>query len=206
MSRARTVLISTTVAAALGGALVFANWERLTSATPRGVGPLKLGMTVDEVQAIPSSGVVRLTAPLTPEPGGTDTQFFATRLATPWTPEPRPARLTFVQSRLQRIEIELGGGKAVSDMVVEQLEERYGKAATHDLSQVSSCYTKDGLNRHVPWGAVREVWDDRQRQTHYHAYVEHFQGSECLSMPARNRVKYRGTLVIYSEPRPASPF
>lgn len=130
---------------------------------PTGIGDLKIGQSMTQIEALPTGGAVYLNAPMTPyvykeskpTPGE---DRFDTALKTPWSDEPMKAVLTFKEGALTRINVTLPDSTSTSDTIREQIASKYGEPTVEDKTKEEQCLYKNGANFKLKSGFVTYSW------------------------------------------------
>lgn len=133
---------------------------------PIGFGSIKLGVSKEAIEAIKSEEGIYLTAPMspyqyknsTPTPGQ---NRFDTRVSSPFSRESFKAVLTFDDTKLINIYLDLTKSEFVFDSVKKAITEKYGDAKTENTMKEEQCIYKNGNNFKVSTGAISHKWSEQ---------------------------------------------
>lgn len=137
---------------------------------PTGLGTIKLGMSKEEIEAIPASEDVRLEGTMTPyqyknqapKPG---VEKFDAALVTPLTTAPLKAVLTFEEGRLTGLYVSIDDASGLLERLAKHISERYGPGKVEDSRKEEQCIYKNGANFKLTSGVVRTQWTEEAGTT-----------------------------------------
>jgi len=180
---------------------------------PLGIGPLKLGMSKEDVEVLPEGGV-RIAAPLTTyrPPGNAPAiikmgeEKFDTLLHTPWSGTPLKAVLTFRLGKLQGVYVSWHDDGPALEPIVNQVAEKYGPAKVADRTTTERCPSAGGGVVEVKNGTYEYSWsqdvDNREVRTNISSYVI----DGCLGRRYNQRRTTLNGLSISYVPKTSNPF
>lgn len=132
---------------------------------PTGIGPINIGMTKAEIDALPVDGSVHLASPLrvfepkhqvSSKAQGRD--IYVSELVSPLAASPRKVELHFVGDRLISIGVTLEG-ELDTDRAVRMISEKYGEPQKRDERKEEQCIYKNGSNFKLQYGTLEYVWE-----------------------------------------------
>lgn len=139
--------------------------ERKAPTGPTGIGSIKIGMTKEEVEAIPQTEAVALTSPLTlrgpsesytPKPGE---DRYDTLIKMPGHDTPLKASMAFKEGKLTMVRVDL---EKAPSFIVESLErqitDRYAAPTVKDNRKEEDCIYRNGNSFKIKSGLVTKSW------------------------------------------------
>lgn len=133
------------------------------AAGPKGYGPLTLGMTREEIQALRAADTVYLNEPMTPyqykhiQPKHGEEMFDAL-IITPLSQNPLKAVLTFESGKLISLWVMLEKSSTMLKTVNTQITSKYGSGNIRDNRTEEQCIYKNGANFKINSGAIYTEW------------------------------------------------
>ena len=138
---------------------------------PVGIGPLKIGMTVDQINALSvSDGVyllsgMQLSAPVDPEMlkrlgvklAPVVGERYEGDLVVPFSENPVKSKLIIYEGKLASVYVRLDG-KGLTDKVTDQITDKYGSGKVDDRLEEELCIYKNGANYKLKSGAYYNNW------------------------------------------------
>lgn len=135
---------------------------------PVGIGKLEIGMPRSAVEGLAESDGVHLSSPLTPyeykktEPTPGEDKFDTT-LVSPLSEKPLKAVLTFSDSGLKSIFVELGESSRDVDRVKDLISAKYGEPKVENSMKEEQCVYKNGANFKVSSGIIKHSWNQERQ-------------------------------------------
>lgn len=181
---------------------------------PIGVGPLQIGLTQAQVEALPATGGIHLAEPLGPyvPPGGRPVELkpgeerFAAKVQTPWDGAPLDSSLTFTNGSLSSIYIKLNDSEALMKRVADQIAEKFGAAKVVDDTKVERCPSYGGGSTEIESGSLSHRWSVVQGQKEIRTSVSSYVLESCLSRSYGQARSVLTSLSIWTVDAVANPF
>ncbi len=132
---------------------------------PTAIGPLKLGMSKNEVSSIPATSTLHVVgelSPYAPPPSGNYTpgpgeERFDAKIVTPWQTDPIEGVLTFLNGKLSDIYLVFNENEASVRTIVEQVSQKYGPPELADTRRTEQCRLS-GRTVEVKSGDISNRW------------------------------------------------
>lgn len=130
---------------------------------PVGLGPIKVGMQMDEVTQLQEADGVYLAEPLsaydnkyyTPKPG---VDKYSAKIRIPNTSKPLESILTFSGNQLTELYVSFESSSNLYDKMNEQISDKYNKGLVKDGLKEEQCIYKNGANFKITTGVVTTTW------------------------------------------------
>jgi len=180
---------------------------------PTGIGSLQLGLTPEQVTALPESGV-HLAAPLGPyqSPGGRPVELkpgeerFDTKIQTPWSDGPLKATLTFNGGTLTSMYVNLDDSEALVKTVAAQIEEKFGAPQVTDSRTVERCPSYAGGTEEVRSGSLYNIWNQDKGNKVVRTNVGTYVLDGCLGRRYNERRKVLASISVFTVEASKNPF
>ena len=132
---------------------------------PTGLGPLQIGLTKAQVEALPQTGIHPTTPlavdvppanlPVKMKPGE---ERFKTTLQTPWQDAPLEASLTFQDDKLSSIYVGWDNKEHIVKTVTDQITEKFGQPSIADRIKTERCPSGGGSSMELKNGSLDYSW------------------------------------------------
>lgn len=151
--------------------------------SPSGLGRISLGMTKEAIEAIPVSESVALVASMTPYEYKHDTpkageDKYNAQVQTPFSPRPIKAVLTFKESKLISLFLDLKDD-FVLDKIKAQIEQKYGAPETTDNRKEEQCVYRNGNSFKITSGTLSYKWKGQLPEGQTHASLSDISVDTC---------------------------
>lgn len=133
---------------------------------PSGLGPLKIGMSKSQVEALSAADGIYLTSSMTPYVSqsyvpveGVD--IFRTYMQTPLASTAFDTYLTFEAGKLSVINFGLDDAGTVLEKINSQISEKYGAGVVKSDKKEELCIYKNGANFKITTGETKTTWTEQ---------------------------------------------
>ncbi|KAF1022146.1 MAG: hypothetical protein GAK30_01291 [Paracidovorax wautersii] len=153
----------------MGAAIALMFAYQANAAGPVGFGPIKVGMSKEELQMLTTVDSVYLNAPLEPNPSKYSESIPGVErlkafITTDISPKPLAATFIFSANSLKFFKIYLDN-EYLLDHVKEKITEKYGAPQIIDKRKEEQCIYKNDSNFKIQSGSLDYRWSEKSNDT-----------------------------------------